>query len=554
MADSSYHYAAGSGVRVPDAAPAAYTPPAEWNAKAAWVDPSSWPYGANGVGLDDNRYLGGDGKWYSYNDLPRNSQGQVYVAVGVHSSNEGNAVMPIYTTTTGQDPPSWSTPKVLDTQQYLDDQYSHGWKTGFVAAGSVFALGTAAAAATGTLGTGTLDATAVANGTATGAGGTTSAVSAGSYGLGAGDAQIASSAAGSGSTAAGTGAATTAATTAGSSALKPLVDAAGNVNWGNVASAALLGTAYGETGNAPKIDTSALNDNAKATQAMAQEQNDWARGVYDNTLKPQADAQAGHNANIQAHLDMLSGESSKAAAGKQSVYNESYTPVNQKLAADALNFDSKDYADKLSANAQAAVRTQYAAADKTVADQLAERGNNLSGNMAASMTQKSALSQAAALAGADSTARTTADQVGFDRLGVAAQQGNQIAASANADRNTSGDLATSSSAVGTQTMNNYVNAVNTTNSGVSTAISGMNTAGSQLANAANMQYSANRDAYNDKLGILGLGAGLLSGKTTKATGVTGTAAPAGTKDSTPYGTPAQTQYGIKKIPETYGSL
>ena len=504
--------------------PAAFTA-GTWGTQPMWLNPGTFAKpGDNTYNDPQFRFLDGNtGQWTTLDKLTRNDKGEVYVIAGKHNGEDGS-YMPVIAQSTrlwnpgeGQteaDAPwyatTWGDAKILDTPAFLDADYNRSANRGMAVAGAVFGAGAVAAGA----GAGAGAAGASEAGASYGAG--DAAITSGGLGTG-GTAAAGAGATAAGTTAVGTTAAGAGAAGAGRSILSMFTDAAGNVDWGAIASAGLLTAAYAETGDAPKVDTTALTDNAKATQAMAQDQYQWSRGEYDNTLKPAAQEQADRNRTNQDRLDALSDESAKAAANQQYVYDTSYTPVNQRLADEALRFNSDDYANKLSAAAQASVRSKYAQADQEVQQRLAERGNSMSGNMAASMAQKSALASAAQQASADYTSRTEADKVGFDRLGVAAQQGNAIASQATGNREAAASDRVASSQVGAQTVNNFVNAVGTANSGAGTALTGMNAAGSQLSTAAGMQYQGNRDAYQDRLSILGLGAGLLGGGTKKST-------------------------------------
>ena len=508
--------------------------------QAQWWDPRSGGWGDAGVstGFGGRLFLNPQGQWVTFDKLQKNANGQVLVQ-GQNHNGYGNQWMPmtqettyVQTTQSGGGDAGTGSTRVITQDEYNAAVQKYGSvanaaTAGFLPSGggqekildpfdvikkrdnqgqwadyAVMAAvgGVFGAAATGALGaTASVGAPAAGDAAALGASGSTAAGTAGTAGT------YAASEAYGANPSAPSGPSTTSTTTGSSSLLSQLNSALGtNATWGDVASLATLAYGLSETGNAPKVDLTAVNQNAQQTADMAKRQETWASTNYDDTLKPQADRLAANNATNQTAINATADAAAAAGARAQARYDESYDPVNKQLAEEALRFNSGAYARDLSTNAQAQVQSEFSKADRELMDTLAENGNQVSGNMAASMLQRSAMQRAASTSGAALNATLAADKEGFDRLSTAATQGNNIAQIANTNRTTTGALRTQSSAIGAQTMQAYNDASRVRNDGISTAIAGQRSAGDMLATAANMDYASRRDAYQDRMSMIGL--------------------------------------------------
>lgn len=116
----------------------------------------------------------------------------------------------------------------------------------------------------------------------------------------------------------------------------------------------------------------------------------------------------------------------KRSADFYGQYDKSFAPINEKIATDALGYDTTARRDAAAAQAQADVGTAGDAGRATLAREVQSRGGDInSGNYIAGLNQIS-VAEAAQKASAGNTARRTVEDTGAARLASAANLGQTV--------------------------------------------------------------------------------------------------------------------------------
>lgn len=261
-------------------------------------------------------------------------------------------------------------------------------------------------------------------------------------------------------------------------------------------------------GGAPSPDTG-IGQAANANAKVAADTLDWYK-AKDAETKPY------HDKAIQIALDQA--DTQTATAKKQNdMADETYAytkgtfrPLEQKIATDALGYDTAARRDAESAQAQADVGSAGDAMRTTLARDVASRGGDVnSGNFVASLAN-AGVREAATKAGAGNLARKNVEAVGAAKLADAANLGRGIA-STNATQTQLG-LQAGNSAVGNAQVPGNIAAQQGSMmaQGAGTAIQGNSSAGQLMLGQYNAQSNSNQ-GNNASLGALGNVAGQFAG-------------------------------------------
>lgn len=252
-----------------------------------------------------------------------------------------------------------------------------------------------------------------------------------------------------------------------------------------------------------------IGQSALANAQISKDYLDWSKQIYAETAPQRAEA-------TQIALDMARAQT-KTATKQNEMADETYAytkgtfrPLEQKMAADALGYDTATRRDAEAAQAQADVGTAADAGRATMLREIASRGGDInSGNVTASLANAK-VREAAVKAGAGNQARKNVEAIGAAKLADAASLGRNIA-STNATQTQLG-LNAGNSATGNaaSTGNITGQGAQIMQSGASTAIQGNASAGNLALGQYNAQTNATQAANSTSNALLG-GLGQVAG-------------------------------------------
>lgn len=252
-----------------------------------------------------------------------------------------------------------------------------------------------------------------------------------------------------------------------------------------------------------------IGQSAQANAQISKDYLDWTKQLYAETAPQRAEA-------TKIALDMARAQTDTAK--KQSdMADETYAytkgtfrPLEQKMATDALGYDTTARRDAEAAQAQADVGTAGDAGRATMLREIAARGGDInSGNVAASLANAS-VREAAVKAGAGNQARKNVEAIGAAKLADAASLGRNIAAT-NATQTQLG-LNAGNSATGNAASTGNITAqgAQLMQGGANTAIQGNASAGNLALGQYNAQTNATQAANSTSNALLG-GLGQVAG-------------------------------------------
>lgn len=262
-------------------------------------------------------------------------------------------------------------------------------------------------------------------------------------------------------------------------------------------------------GNSAPAPDPLIGQAAQSNAQISKDYLDWTKQLYAETAPQRAEA-------TKIALDMARAQTDTAK--KQSdMADETYAytkgtfrPLEQKMAADALGYDTTARRDAEAAQAQADVGTAGDAGRATMLREIAARGGDInSGNVAASLANAS-VREAAVKAGAGNQARKNVEAIGAAKLADAASLGRNIAAS-NATQTQLG-LNAGNSATGNAASTGNITAqgAQLMQGGANTAIQGNASAGQLALGQYNAQTNATQAANSTSNALLG-GLGQVAG-------------------------------------------
>lgn len=247
----------------------------------------------------------------------------------------------------------------------------------------------------------------------------------------------------------------------------------------------------------PNIGIAAANN-----AALGKEQLEWVKQIYGETA-PQRE-EATKIALDQARTQVETAKKQNDMADETYAYTkETFRPLEQKIAADALGYDTAERRDAEAAQAQADIGSAGDATRATLAREVASRGGDVnSGNFTASLANFG-VREAAAKAGAGNTARKNVEAVGAAKVADAAALGRGIA-STNATQTQLGLQAGNSAVGNAQVPGNITNQqVAGMNSATQTAMNGNSSSGNLLLGQYNAQNSASNKTSLGDIAALG---------------------------------------------------
>lgn len=161
-------------------------------------------------------------------------------------------------------------------------------------------------------------------------------------------------------------------------------------------------------------DTSGQNAAALQQAQLSREQLDWAKQIYAETAPEREQATKLATEISQAQLDAMRKQSTLADDAAD-FYNDTFKPIEQRLATEAENYDTPQRREAEAADAMGKVGSQFDVARASMAREASARGvNPNSGNFAASMGTM-ATQEAAAKAATGNAATKQVETMGYAR-------------------------------------------------------------------------------------------------------------------------------------------
>lgn len=243
-----------------------------------------------------------------------------------------------------------------------------------------------------------------------------------------------------------------------------------------------VGSIFG--GDAP--DTSGMNEQARRSAALADRSFAWFTQEYERT-RGQRDAStalADQVANAQLDNLNLNSDLSRDLADYQ---RTTFRPVEQRLASEAMSFDTPERREQAAGQAAADVNAAAGANRAATMRAVMRRGGSVSGARMASMADQNDIGMARASASAQNTARSNIQTQGWARMSDVANLGRNIASS----QATSANVASQAGAGALQAAQAGT-AINASGAGLmstgfNTALQGTQQAGSLFSGIAGIQ-------------------------------------------------------------------
>ena len=185
----------------------------------------------------------------------------------------------------------------------------------------------------------------------------------------------------------------------------------------------------------------------------ADQQLQWQRDQYANIRRLQ-DAANGNTARFAGSVGADGDAASAAASMDRGTYEDSFRPVDERLASDALRFSSGAYGEHMAGAAKADVGSSIDASNTAMQQRLGRAGMSLTPGQMMSMKRGSELTRASLSASAGTDARLAAERMGSERLTAAAGRGAQLQGQADQGIRTSTDTRTTSANLSQAPANN----------------------------------------------------------------------------------------------------
>lgn len=248
-------------------------------------------------------------------------------------------------------------------------------------------------------------------------------------------------------------------------------------------------------------DTGGMSEQARRAADLADRSFAWFTQEYDRTRGQRDSSAALADRVAQSQLDSLN-QNSALSRDLADYQRTTFRPVEQRLAAEAMNFDTPERREQAAGQAAADVNAAAGANRQATMRAMMRRGGSLSGARMASMASQNDITLAKASAGAQNTARRNIETQGWARMSDVANLGRNIASS----QATSANVATQAGAGAVQAAQagTAINAsgVPIMSAGFNTALQGHQTAGNLYGGILEAQTAQNA---SDMQGLAGIG-------------------------------------------------
>lgn len=256
-------------------------------------------------------------------------------------------------------------------------------------------------------------------------------------------------------------------------------------------------------------DTSGMNAAAVQQAALSKEQLDWAKQLYGETAPDRAAATARANAVSDAQLTAL--QKQTAITDDYDKYNKStFRPLEQRIVADANNFDTEGKREELAGKAMGDVQQGFNAAEQQQMRQQQRMGIDPNSGRALALGNELTTAKALGLSSAANKARTDASTLGYARKMDAASLGRGLASAQATSAGLAVNQGNASSANARAGGDITAQGESLMSAGYGGAQAGLNGAANTYGNIANIQQRA--DDNSGSLGALGSVGGALISK------------------------------------------
>lgn len=258
-----------------------------------------------------------------------------------------------------------------------------------------------------------------------------------------------------------------------------------------------------------KPDTSLQQQAALMASQVSADQLAWGKQIYADQAPARADAQALATKVGNAQLETMGLQN--ALANKTQAYQENtFQPIEKKIAADAIGYDTPARRELEAGNAMSDADTQFGLADAQAQRDAAARGvsDPTGGNMGVAMA-RGAILKAASRSAAGNDARRKVETVGAAKMADAANLGRGIASSQGTQAGLA--LAAGNNAVA-NTNAGFIpgqQAAQTMNSTYAGAQSGLANAGQMYGDISKQQAAASAGDAQGLGSAIGTGAALI---------------------------------------------
>jgi len=270
---------------------------------------------------------------------------------------------------------------------------------------------------------------------------------------------------------------------------------------GSGASAIAGAGAAGDAEDAVKQALAGQLDAAGKTVSLGQQQLDWAKQQYADA-GPMRDYVA---AKAKQVSDAQTQNAADATAMSKDLYDYSkttYRPLEQKIVADAQNYDTPGRRAEAMAAARSDVEQAYGSTSDALQRAVGRTGSSAASPRALSLMSDAAYAKANALAGATTAASRNVEETGHARQMDAVKLGQNLIPQATAAANTA-------TTAGNSAVTNATTGLSAVNAGVPSMLSAFNGASGATASGGNLFGQAAggnqkiSDQYNQTLGSLG---------------------------------------------------
>lgn len=267
-------------------------------------------------------------------------------------------------------------------------------------------------------------------------------------------------------------------------------------------------------GSAPKPDP-AVGQAALMQAQLAKDSFDFYKTTFENDLRPMMQKDLALREDLQTRGLAIMEKQQGIADEQWNLYKDTYQPVEQKAAQEAMDYDSDSNVNRRMGIASANVTQQFSNAQQQNARSLARYGVNPNSSVFARENAKLMSNQALAAAGAQTGAAfDTQDRAIALRAGVA-DRGRGVTGTVGNFLNSGVSTGTSVGNNSSQGMSTFQQGTNTMGQGFSSAMQGYN----NQANILNQDfqnrlqsYNASQSGLNSLLGAAGsIGGMMLAG-------------------------------------------
>ena len=165
-----------------------------------------------------------------------------------------------------------------------------------------------------------------------------------------------------------------------------------------------------------------INQAAMDSAELSRESLEWFKGEYEKTAPDRAAATERQNAISDAQLEGMQFATQQARDANERTRTV-FQPLEDRIVADATQYDTAGRRLQAASEARAGVETAYGGAMDGLSRELGRRNVMPGGNKSMSLMQSAALDKARAITGATSTAEKNVEAQGYARMQDAAALG-----------------------------------------------------------------------------------------------------------------------------------